>query len=177
MGRKSQDQRRIELRLRAIEDEIAEMSLRRDMLTCEQEELRTALKVLSRLHGSSETENQQATSDDEDDADGELADGQDMTIGAMALELLREAGPAGMTSPEILAAIQKRWRPSLVRTSLSPPLSRLKDREKIELVGEQWRLVTANGPPERSGEPEIGGGSAPVTPASSRATPHGHGTG
>lgn len=48
--------------------------------------------------------------------------------------------PNGMTAVEILAELnEKYFAGKLVRTSLSPQLSRLKDRDgKIELRGDRW---------------------------------------
>ena len=68
----------------------------------------------------------------------------DMTIGDMAVQVLTSAPPEGLTSNQILDAIRTKMMPNLQRTSLSPPLTRLKRRGVIDLVGEQWRLVAGN---------------------------------
>jgi len=68
-------------------------------------------------------------------------DGQNLTIGQMALVLLAQAGEEGLTSNEILERIRQRWMNDLARTSLSPPLSRLKKKEEIILDGEHWKLA------------------------------------
>ncbi|RTM12344.1 MAG: hypothetical protein EKK33_17115 [Bradyrhizobiaceae bacterium] len=53
--------------------------------------------------------------------------------------------PNGMTAQEILAELnEKYFSGKLLRTSLSPQLSRLKDRDrKIDLRGDQWIKLPA----------------------------------
>jgi hypothetical protein len=65
-----------------------------------------------------------------------------LTIMQAVLEVLKDH-PNGMTAMEILAAINTRYfAGSIARTSLSPQLSRLKDRDvKIELKGNKWFLL------------------------------------
>jgi hypothetical protein len=64
------------------------------------------------------------------------------TIMQAVLEVLREH-PDGMTALEILAEINTRYFGGRIeRTSLSPQLSRLKDRDgKIDLRGSKWLLL------------------------------------
>jgi hypothetical protein len=64
-----------------------------------------------------------------------------LTIKQAVLEVLKDR-PEGMTALEILAEINRRFFVgSIMRTSLSPQLSRLKDRdEKIDLKGNRWFL-------------------------------------
>lgn len=62
------------------------------------------------------------------------------TVGDMALAILREH-PRGLPAADILRNIQELWMPNLMRSSLSPPLSRLKERGEIILEGEIWRLL------------------------------------
>lgn len=64
------------------------------------------------------------------------------TIMQAVLEVLQDR-PDGLTALEILDEINSRYfGGSIVRTSLSPQLSRLKDRDKkIELVGNKWFLL------------------------------------
>jgi hypothetical protein len=64
-----------------------------------------------------------------------------LTIMQAVLEVLQDR-PDGMTALEILAEINTRYFGGrIVRPSLSPQLSRLKDRdEKIELKGKKWFL-------------------------------------
>jgi hypothetical protein len=61
------------------------------------------------------------------------------TIMQAVLEVLKDK-PDGMTAQEILAEIDTRYFDGkIVRPSLSPQLSRLKDRDKkIELRGNRW---------------------------------------
>ena len=72
------------------------------------------------------------------------------TIADMALEVLKDP-PQGLTANNILKSIQEKWKPELVRTSLSPPLSRLKEKTLIEYVESSacWRLPQKNEAPAR----------------------------
>jgi hypothetical protein len=65
------------------------------------------------------------------------------TIMQSVIEVLRQHHPNGMTALEILDEINRRhFGGTLVRTSLSPQLSRLKDRDhKIILRGTRWFLA------------------------------------
>jgi hypothetical protein len=77
------------------------------------------------------------------------------TIMQAVLEVLKSK-PDGMTAQEILAEINvKYFDGKIVRPSLSPQLSRLKDRDRrIELRGNRWfRLPDQPGlfPPKSSG--------------------------
>lgn len=134
MARRTQDLRRIEARE-------AELLARLKADQAELEELRVARRVLSRLAGSDE---------DEGTADGdETATGENRTIGDLAFALLYHAkarGLEGLTSNEILELLRAEKLPDLMRTSLSPPLSRLKKRGKIEQVGDLWRVVPGTDP-------------------------------
>lgn len=74
---------------------------------------------------------------------GDISDNVYMTpktVGDMATELLKEY-PEGLTSMEILHLIRERWMPELMRSSISPPLSRLKHMGIVELDGSIWRLA------------------------------------
>lgn len=64
------------------------------------------------------------------------------TIMQAVIEVLKSK-PDGMTAQEILAEINENYFDGTVaRTSLSPQLSRLKDRDKkIELKGTRWFLL------------------------------------
>ena len=62
------------------------------------------------------------------------------TVGDMATELLKEY-PEGLTSMELLHLIRERWMPELMRSSISPPLSRLKHMGIVELDNSVWRLT------------------------------------
>ncbi len=76
-----------------------------------------------------------------DESGSATQEGIPATIGDMALEILKEY-PDGLTASQILKEIQDRWKPELVRTSLSPPLSRLKEKELIEYIDSNahWRI-------------------------------------
>jgi hypothetical protein len=65
-----------------------------------------------------------------------------ITIMEAVLEVLQDR-PEGLTALEILAEINTRYfADRIARSSLSPQLSRLKDRDrKIELRGNKWFLL------------------------------------
>jgi chromosome segregation ATPase len=67
------------------------------------------------------------------------------TIMQAVLEVLKDHEVEGMTAQEILAEINTRYFAGRIpRSSLSPQLSRLKDRdEKIELRGNRWYPLPA----------------------------------
>jgi hypothetical protein len=60
----------------------------------------------------------------------------------MVLQILNEVHPGGVTANDILDQIQKRWMPTLERTSLSPQLSRLKQQQLVSNARQQWFLAT-----------------------------------
>jgi len=63
------------------------------------------------------------------------------TIKQEVLEVLAEH-PEGMTAIQILEQMKERSRPNLLRETLSPQLSRLKDDDKKIVVKEKvWRLA------------------------------------
>jgi hypothetical protein len=62
------------------------------------------------------------------------------TIKEAVLEVLRGAPEHGLTANEILNRLQKVYDPEIVRTSLSPQLSRLKEAGKITSDRPYWRL-------------------------------------
>jgi predicted nuclease with TOPRIM domain len=64
------------------------------------------------------------------------------TIKEAVLDVLRDY-PEGLIALDILAKINERFSTNLVRTSLSPQLSRLKQYDhKIEYDAGVWRLIT-----------------------------------
>ena len=64
------------------------------------------------------------------------------TIKEMVRRLLEEKHPNGLTALEILGTIQKRWMPTLERTSLSPQLTRLKLGGYVENRVGKWFVAT-----------------------------------
>jgi hypothetical protein len=114
-------------------------------LKSERFDLENAARVLDKLSGSTTLET--GNSDDPDSGPRSGKDGDPsqpkVTIGEMALSVLSEAGPAGLTSNDVLEKIREKWLPALMRTSLSPPLSRLKERGDITLENDKWRLTNA----------------------------------
>ncbi len=65
---------------------------------------------------------------------------KEMTIKQMIVRLLEEEYPGGLTALEVLDQIQRRWKPTLMRTSLSPQLSRLSRGSIITNVNGKWFL-------------------------------------
>jgi hypothetical protein len=116
----------------------AELTARLKADQAELEELRVTRRYLERLAGEDEKDEDNAEGDDPQDAP---ASGSVLTIGQLAMALLHNAEPEGLTSNEILDRLQRGPAPDLVRTSLSPPLSRLKKRGEIVLVGDRWRIA------------------------------------
>jgi phosphopantetheinyl transferase (holo-ACP synthase) len=76
-----------------------------------------------------------------------------MTMKEMVVKALGEHFPHGATANQLLDFFRSEWGREQMRTSLSPQLSRLKDRHIITLKGKVWHLApNENGPPE--GGPE-----------------------
>ena len=63
------------------------------------------------------------------------------TIKEAVLDVLLTAPPYGLTANEILDRLQKIYDADLMRTSLSPQLSRLKQEGKIVSERPYWRLA------------------------------------
>ena len=78
------------------------------------------------------------------DIDGKDTSTRPQTIGDMVLAILTEYAPLGISAADILSEIHKRWMPDLVRSSLSPPLSRLKERGEVILEDGAWKLTDKN---------------------------------
>lgn len=75
------------------------------------------------------------------------------SIKEMVLVLLRENMPRGLTALEILEKINLRWWPHLPRTSLSPQLSRLKQRKEIQHENGMYRIpMNDDAPPVKTDE-------------------------
>jgi hypothetical protein len=130
--------------MRKLEAREAELTTRIAADQAELEEIRVARKVLGRLSGADEKTEPETPSDEDAEPSVDLGGGVDASVGDLALMLLRQAAQKGMTSGEILDAIHAKWMPGLARTSLSPPLSRLKKKEVIKLVGDRWMLAAEN---------------------------------
>jgi hypothetical protein len=96
-------------------------------------------------------------------ADGAFAD---LTIKELVVKVLREHYKDGAPSRVLLNAFSRYYgRGDILRTSLSPQLSRLKEDGIIELTDTGWKLVpNENGPPE--GGPETGGAATPSSDSS-----------
>jgi hypothetical protein len=128
----------LDRRIIALEKEV-------EFTRAERDEVRTAHKVSVRLWLASNVSDEGTV----DEAPSTiLPEGKGLTVGQAALVILHEAGPEGMTSGDILDAVRSRFFPDLARTSLSPPLSRLKARGETELVGDRWKVVIEKGLPD-----------------------------
>ena len=142
MARKSQDRRRVDARLEQIDERLFELEAELEVLKSERIDLENAARVLDKLSGLGSTaENAEPSGnrlDQEQDADISVPR---LTIGELALIVLREAGAIGLTSSDVLEKIREKWMPDLMRTSLSPPLSRLKERGEITLEHDRWRII------------------------------------
>jgi hypothetical protein len=146
MARKSQDLKRLEAKDQELAARMEALAAELQAVQAQREDINTARRVLEELSGIPPAEPLFPPDDGNGDNDPPVAGvlaSPDATIGDMALALLRE-DPAGLTSGEILESIQSRWMPGLARTSLSPPLSRLKQRGVIKLVGDRWMLAAEN---------------------------------
>lgn len=76
------------------------------------------------------------------------------TIGDMAIEVIAKY-PAGVIATDILREIQSMWKPDLMRTSLSPPLSRLKERGLLDYHEDtgRWFISNKQGSDVKTSEP------------------------
>lgn len=153
MARKSTDLKRIKTRLDEIADRMGIIETELEKLRFEASELQSAQKVLQRLAANDLAVPRDAVELPDEDVNtldaGSLsirpeAPGTPATIGDMALAILTESGTQGLTSNDILEEIRKRWLPTLMRTSLSPPLSRLKAKNAIHLDGDRWKIGGGN---------------------------------
>jgi hypothetical protein len=73
------------------------------------------------------------------------------TIKEGVIQLLQEAAPMGLTALEILDRLNRRWwRGELMRTSLSPQITRLKREGKVVSERGTWKLPNDNAPPEEA---------------------------
>lgn len=125
-----------------LEKSIKKLEKRLSRQQEEYNEICTALEVMKRFGVS------------ESDAGNDTAD-KPATIGDMALEILKDF-PMGLTANNILLEIQQRWKPDLVRTSLSPPLSRLKEKEELDYddTTARWKIASKVPAVETSNYPD-----------------------
>ena len=85
---------------------------------------------------------------------------QSLSLKQLITKALREHLVDGATANEMLDFFAKHWGRVIMRTSLSPQLSRLKENGIVELRGKVWHLArNGNEPPE--GEPKDGSETAP----------------
>lgn len=100
------------------------------------------------------------------------------TIKTAVVAILEEVGRP-MTALELLDRVNERQASTLVRTSLSPQLSRLKDEGAIKLTDKLWHLpeqsVPENEEPDPSLFSEDGSGTSETNPAKDREAGSGGG--
>ncbi|WEK45613.1 MAG: hypothetical protein P0Y56_11290 [Candidatus Andeanibacterium colombiense] len=74
---------------------------------------------------------------------------QNLTFQQLVVKALSEHLTNGATANELLDFFRREWGKEIMRTSLSPQLSRLKADDVIELRGKVWHLVrNENEPPQ-----------------------------
>jgi hypothetical protein len=61
------------------------------------------------------------------------------TTQEMVLEILKEV-PDGMSALELLSEVNRRWELGLIRTSLSPQISRLRAKGLLQYDSGKWKL-------------------------------------
>ena len=100
------------------------------------------------------------------------------TIKTAVVAILKEVGRP-MTALELLDRVNERQGSTLMRTSLSPQLSRLKDERTIKLTDKLWHLpeqsVSENEEPDPSLFNEDGSGTSETNPAKDREAGSGGG--
>jgi hypothetical protein len=78
-----------------------------------------------------------------------------LTIKALVRKALDEQFQRGATASELLDFFRNAWgRADVVRTSLSPQLSRLKQDGEVILVGQRWMLRRAFHTPDEPDQPK-----------------------
>tara|TARA_Y100000588_G_scaffold324806_1_gene358178 strand:+ start:179 stop:742 length:564 start_codon:yes stop_codon:yes gene_type:complete len=93
---------------------------------------------------------------------------QKMTLKQLVVKALKEHFQNGATANQLLDLFERKWGRQIMRTSLSPQLSRLKNDNIIELEGKTWHLskpVKAFGVPglfpDENGEAEASPEASP----------------
>ena len=103
---------------------------------------------------------------------------QEGTIKTAVVAILKEVG-GPMTALELLEQVNQRQGTTLMRSSLSPQLSRLKDEGAIKLTDKLWHLpeqsVPENEEPDPSLFTEDGSGTSETNPAKDREAGSGGG--
>ena len=74
---------------------------------------------------------------------------QNLTFQQLVVKALREHLVNGATANELLDFFEREWGKQIMRTSLSPQLSRLKADHVITLRGKVWHLVRNENEPSR----------------------------
>lgn len=133
--------------LRELQTDLAERikALEGELKSLREEERR----VLAALKATQETAELEASGDEASRASvthhlrNANPEYQNLTMKELVLRALEEHFPEGATAQQMLDLFANRWgRTDIVRTSLSPQLSRLKnDDQKIILDGRVWKLA------------------------------------
>lgn len=148
MARKPNHIRQMEDTLDQLDKKLAELQRDIQTIRAERDEVSTAHKVSMRLWLASISDSNDGGANEGNAPARALPEAKDLTVGQAALIILQEGDREGMTSGDILSAVRARFFPDLARTSLSPPLSRLKARNEIDLVGDRWKIVQKKEPPD-----------------------------
>lgn len=138
MTSKSSYQTRIKARINELKFQIATAQ-------AELHDLQVAEKVLERL--SDGGQGSYATQDPvrlegPDRMNAIVYVGKEPTVADRAIDALRTHGP--LTTGDLLATLQRNWRPDLAQTTLSSTLSRIKKDGAILQIEGRWRLPGAD---------------------------------
>jgi hypothetical protein len=86
------------------------------------------------------------------------------TMKDLVRRALRERFPEGAKAAELVELFNREWgRPDVIRSSLSPQLSRLKKDGEVTLDGEIWKLATNSGTPIEDASTASGAQTPKVT--------------
>lgn len=130
----------LETKLDKLRDQINGLELSYDALDAERNELQSALDVLKRFEVNENAlpaESVRAASAGKRIV---MPPNAPKNVSGMVIAVLSDSLTGKLTALEILADIQQRWLPHLMRTSLSPALSRMKVQGHLIREGHVWHL-------------------------------------
>lgn len=131
-----------------LDEEIAALRAQLAPLVREREQVRLAIRVLKGdlIPPTGAEASEQSVAHHRRMAHPDV---QRFTFKELILKALSERFSSGATANELLDFFKREWGREIMRTSLSPQLSRLRAEGQIELFGKVWCLVEhANPPPE-----------------------------
>jgi hypothetical protein len=135
----------VELRLAAINEEIASLKTRIATLENEKPELQVALRVLSRLAGEARREESEDQLVVAEEAGGAKPEGIP-TVPEMIVRVLREAklhGRRGLEPKEIQAEIARLWWPGVKADAIGPTAWRMRKRGDLSKQGDLYVISDA----------------------------------